>query len=147
PRAGIMLDGDFSKTGKQTHHIVIVANFSHNHRKWGLHTRDTHTVLMQDNLFARSAREHGAYVSDGSDNYVIRRNVFFGNRASGLQCNVDPLASLEETMKHPAMQARAPMQETHAWAEATLAFATARFGADNFPDGKGKNYLIEDNVM
>src|SRR3954468_11782001 len=58
PRAGVMLDGDFSKTGKQTHHIVIVGNFSHNHRKWGLHSRDTHTVLIQDNLFARSAVEH-----------------------------------------------------------------------------------------
>ncbi|HEY6374821.1 MAG TPA: hypothetical protein VIX90_04775, partial [Edaphobacter sp.] len=55
PRAGIMLDGDFSLTGKQTHHIVIVDNFSHNHRKWGLHSRDTHTVLMQNNLFALSA--------------------------------------------------------------------------------------------
>jgi hypothetical protein len=33
--------------------------------------------------------EHSAYVSDGSDNYVIRRNVFFGSNVSGLQCNLD----------------------------------------------------------
>ena len=31
---------------------------------------------MEDNLFALSAQEHSAYVSDGSDDYVIRRNVF-----------------------------------------------------------------------
>ena len=58
PRAGIMLDGDFGRSSKQTHHIVIVGNFSHNHLKWGLHSTDTHTVLIQHNLFALSALEH-----------------------------------------------------------------------------------------
>ncbi len=147
PNAGVFLDGDFGQSSVMTHHVAIVNVFSHHHRMWGLHSTDTHSVLIEDSLFAFSAREHGAYVSDGSDNYVIRRNVFFGNRASGLQCNVDPLASLEETMKHPAMQPRAPMRETHDWAASALAFATERFGADNFPDGKGKNFLIEGNVM
>ena len=45
---------------------------------------------MQDNLFANSGEEHSAYFSDGSDDYVIRRNVFAGSNASGLQINVVP---------------------------------------------------------
>ena len=45
---------------------------------------------MQNNLFARSMDQHSAYVSDGSDDYVIRQNVFFGSHASGLQVNLDP---------------------------------------------------------
>ena len=99
-----MLDGDFGRSGKQTHHIAIIGNFSHNHLKWGLHSTDTHTVLIQDNLFALSALEHSAYASDGSDNYVIRRNVFFGSRSSGLQCNIDTVSSFHELLKHPAFR-------------------------------------------
>jgi len=74
-----MLGGSFRLSSTLTHHIVILNNFSHDHNKWGLHSTDTHTVLMQGNLFANSREEHGAYVSDGSDNYVIRQNVFMGN--------------------------------------------------------------------
>ena len=76
PWAGIMLDGDFARSSKLTHHVAVLRSFSHNHRMWGLHSTDTHTVLLQDNLFALSAMEHSAYVSDGSDDYVIRRNIF-----------------------------------------------------------------------
>jgi hypothetical protein len=147
PRAGIMLDGDFSKTGKQTHHIVIVGNFSHNHRKWGLHTRDTHTVLMQDNLFARSAVEHSAYVSDGSDDYVIRRNVFFGSASGGLQCNLDSVSSFHDLIKNPELKDYPKEQPTRAWAVGLMKLATEKFGANNFPDGRGTNFIIEENVM
>jgi hypothetical protein len=57
-----MVDGDFGRSGKMAHHVALVGNFSHNHNKWGLHSTDTHTVLMQDNLFALSCQEHSAYV-------------------------------------------------------------------------------------
>jgi len=147
PRAGIMLDGDFSQTGKQTHHIVIVGNFSHNHRKWGLHSRDTYTVLMQDNLFARSAVEHSAYVSDGSDNYVIRRNVFFGSASGGLQCNLDSVSSFHDLIKNPELKDYPKEQPTREWAVGLMKLATEKFGEDNFPDGRGTNFIIEENVM
>lgn len=142
-----MLDGDFSKTSKQTHHIVILGNFSHNHRKWGLHTRDTHTVLMQDNLFARSAVEHSAYVSDGSDNYVIRRNVFFGSASGGLQCNLDSVSSFHDLIKNPELKDYPKEQPTREWAVGLMKLATEKFGENNFPDGRGTNFIIEDNVM
>jgi hypothetical protein len=147
PRAGIMLDGEFRNTGKQTHHIVLLDNFSHNHRKWGFHTRDTHSVLIQGNLFALSAMEHSGYVSNGSDNYVIRRNIFFGSNSGGLQCNLDPLSSLEDLAKTPELRSYAPEQPTRAWAVGLLKLATAKFGENNFPDGRGVNFIIEDNVM
>jgi hypothetical protein len=146
-RAGIMLDGDFSLTGKQTHHIVITDNFSHNHRKWGLHSRDTHTVLMQNNLFALSAMEHSAYVSDGSDNYVIRRNVFFGSNASGLQCNLDTVSSFHDLIKNPVLRGYRKEEPTREWAVGLIKLAAEHFGENNFPDGKGLNFIIEDNVI
>ena len=68
PWAGIMLDGAFGQTGKLSHHVALVGNFSHHHAAWGLHSTDTHSVLIQDSVFGFSAREHSAYVSDGSDN-------------------------------------------------------------------------------
>jgi hypothetical protein len=147
PRAGIMLDGDFGLTGKQTHHIVIIDSFSHNHRKWGLHSRDTHTVLMQNNLFALSAMEHSAYVSDGSDNYVIRRNVFFGSNASGLQCNLDTVSSFHDLIRNPLLRSYRKEEPTREWALGLIKFATEKFGENNFPDGKGINFIIEDNVI
>jgi hypothetical protein len=147
PRAGIMLDGDFGHSGRETHHVVIVDNFSHNHRKWGLHSTDTHTVLIQNNLFALSALEHSAYVSDGSDNYVIRRNVFYGSRASGLQCNLDTVSSFHELLKHPLLKNYRPEEPTRAWALGLVGLATRLFGENNFPDGKGVNFIIEENVV
>lgn len=147
PWAGIMLDGDFSKTGKLAHHLAIVGNFSHNHAQWGLHSTDTHSVLIQDNLFARSAREHSAYVSDGSDNYVIRRNVFFESHTCGLQCNLDPEASLAEVKRHPAFRDYPAMAPTRAWADGLMKLAAERFGEHGFPDGRGVNFIIEENVI
>jgi len=147
PRAGIMLDGDFGRSGKQTHHIVIVDNFSHNHRKWGLHSTDTHTVLIQNNVFALSALEHSAYASDGSDNYVIRRNIFFGSHAGGLQCNLDTVSSFHELLKHPLLKNYRQEEPTREWALGLVKLATEKFGENNFPDGKGINFIIEENVI
>lgn len=147
PNAGILINGDFVKTSRLAHHIAVVGNFSHDHKKWGLHSVDSHTVLIEDNLFSGSAMEHGVYASDGSDNYVIRRNVFFENSASGLQCNVDPLASLEKLKEHPGLADHAPYKQNRDWAISLLKLAAGRFGQNAFPDGRGFNYIIENNVI
>lgn len=146
PNAGIFVSGEFLSTSKLSHHVAIVGNLSHNHAKWGMHSIDSHTVLVQDNLFGLSAREHSAYISDGSDDYVLRRNVFYGSNASGLQINVDPLASLEKVSRHPAVEAP-KMAKNRDWALKVLTVATEKFGANAFPDGRGFNFIIEDNVM
>ena len=104
-------------------------------------------MLLEDNLFALSAREHSAYVSDGSDDYVIRRNVFYGSNASGLQCNIDAVASLEKLKEHPELQAAGPYKPTRQYALAVLRLAAEKFGPHAFPDGRGFNYIIEDNVI
>ena len=143
-----MIDGDFGRSGKQAHHIAIVGNFSHNHRKWGFHTTDTHTVLIQDNLFALSAEEHSGYASDGSDNYVIRRNVFFGSRAE--RSAVQPRQRLVASTRCSSTRrcaSYAPEQPSRAWALGLVGRATELFGKDNFPDGRGVHFIIEDNVI
>jgi hypothetical protein len=147
PWAGVFLDGNFRESGEMAHHIALVRLLSHHHNRWGMHSTDTHTVLIQDSLFGFSGSQHGAYVSDGSDDYVIRRNVFIGNHQAGLQCNMDPIASFQELVAHPAMQHLAPIANHRAWVERALAAATKHFGAGNFPDGRGVNFLIEDNVI
>lgn len=146
PRAGLMLDGDFGRTGRFVRNVAIVGVLATGHRMWGLHATDTATVLLQDSVFAGSVIEHGAYVSDGSDDWVIRRNVFANNFASGLQINLDPLASLEETTKHFGMTGLRPMDESRAWAQETLARAVKEYGEHQFPDGRGVNFIVEDNV-
>ncbi|PYS68761.1 MAG: hypothetical protein DMF69_19155, partial [Acidobacteria bacterium] len=87
------------------------------------------------------------YASDGSDNYVIRRNVFFGSRSSGLQCNIDTVSSFHELLKHPAFRDYPKEQATRAWALGLIKLATQKFGEHNFPDGRGVNFIIEDNVV
>jgi hypothetical protein len=147
PSAGIMINGDFLHGERLAHHIALVGNFSHHHKKSGFHSVDSHTVLLEDNLFALSALEHGAHVSDGSDNYVIRRNVFYGSAGSGLQCNLDATASLEKLKEQPALAGAPPYKPTREWALGMLALATTKFGQNAFPDGRGFNFLIEDNVV
>ncbi|MFO0760490.1 MAG: right-handed parallel beta-helix repeat-containing protein [Byssovorax sp.] len=146
-KAGILITGDFPATSKLAHHIAFIGNYSHHHERWGLHSVDSHTVLLQDNLFAFSAAEHSAYVSDGSDDYVIRRNVFYGSNASGLQCNVDAVSSLERLKEHPLLADVGPYATTREYALKLLKAATDRFGQNAFPDGRGFNFIIEDNVM
>lgn len=147
PNAGIMINGDFLHSSRMAHHIALVGNFSHHHKYWGFHSVDSHSVLMEDNLFALSALEHAAYVSDGSDNYVIRRNVFFGSAGSGLQCNIDATSSLEKLKAHPALAGARSYKPTREWALGVLGLATTKFGQNAFPDGRGFNFIIEDNVM
>ena len=147
PQSGIFIAGGFVETGKLAHHIVILNNFSHNHKGWGMHSVDTHTVLMQGNCFALSSREHSAYVSDGSDNYCIRRNVFFGSYCSGLQCNLDPRASLDKLVEIAGLTEFKGAAKTPESAQKLLAAAAEKFGDNNFPDGQGLNFIIEDNVI
>ena len=143
PNAGIMINGNFVHSSKLAHHIALIGNFVHNHKKWGFHSVDSHSVLMQDNLFALSAMEHSAYVSDGSDNYVIRRNVFFGSAASGLQCNIDATSSLEKLKDHPALEGRRRTSRTASgpsaswpWPPRSSARTPSRTGAGSTSSSK-----------
>ncbi len=95
-RAGIFSSGYFSDTGHFAHHFIVMNVYSHDNGRWGLHTTSTSTFLIQDSVFANSGEEHGAYISGSGDHGVIRRNVFQGNSAAGLQVNADPQMATEE---------------------------------------------------
>ena len=145
--AGILINGDFVQHARSSPTTSPSSATTPTSTGCGASTASTATPCSsQDNLFAISGKEHSAYFSDGSDDYVIRRNVFFGSNASGLQVNVDPLASLEKLARHPALE-YPPMAPTREWALGLLKLATDRFGANAFPDGRGFNYIIEDNVI
>jgi len=145
--AGIKIEGSFSHTGKMAHHIAIVGNLSHHNRTWGMLTTDSHTVLVQGNLFGFSRREHSCYISDGSDNYVVRRNVFIGSNASGLQCNLDTVSCFRKLRRHAAMRGYPDHEPSREWALGLIKLATQKYGPNSFPDGKGINFIIEENVI
>lgn len=88
--AGLFFSGYFEGTGQFSHHIIVTDVYSHDNGEWGLHTTSTSYVLVQDSFFTGSGEEHGAYFSGSGDHMVIRRNVFQGNAAAGLQVNPDP---------------------------------------------------------
>ncbi len=145
--SGILIGASFVSTGKMTHHIVLNNIYSHNHQYWGMHSTDSYTVLMQDSVYGRSCREHSAYVSDGSDDYVIRRNVFFGSTGCGLQCNIDADTCLRKMSQMKEFVSVGPLQPNRQWAKAILKFAAEQYGPHNFPDGIGENFIIEENVV
>ncbi|MBI5929481.1 MAG: right-handed parallel beta-helix repeat-containing protein [Chloroflexi bacterium] len=92
-RAGIFVTGYFEATGHFSHHFIVLDVYSHDNGKWGMHTTSTNYILIQDSFFTNSDEEHGVYISGSGDNAVIRRNVFQGNTAAGLQVNADPLSA------------------------------------------------------
>jgi hypothetical protein len=96
PRAGIFSSGYFSETGHFADHFIVMNVYSHDNGLWGLHTTSTSFFLIQDSVFANSGEEHGAYISGSGDHGVIRRSVFQGNAAAGLQVNADPQTATEE---------------------------------------------------
>ena len=145
--SGILIQGLFHVDGKWAHHIIVTDVFSHDHDSWGLHSVNSHTVLIQDCCFTGQTREHGAYVSDGSHNYVIRRNVFQGNASGGLQCNIDPFSTLRRLAAHPELRDYPRYEPTYEWATGLIRLATEKFGKGAFPDGRGTNFIIENNVM
>lgn len=146
--SGMLIGGAFGETGRMTHHVAVIQCFSHNHRVWGMHSTDSHTVLMQDNCFALSNREHCAYISNGSDNYCVRRNVFFASSGCGLHCNLDSYCSLHTIlMRHSAMKDYPPYEATSQYVARLLKAATEIYGQNNFPDGRGPNFIIEENVF
>jgi parallel beta-helix repeat protein len=86
-RAGIAIQGEPTA---EVHGIVIRNNFCHNNSRWGIFTGYAEGIRIEDNETSYSAIEHGIYVSNSSDNPVIRRNQAHHNNASGIQINADP---------------------------------------------------------
>ncbi len=58
--------------------------------KWGIFTDFSDYTTVEDCDISGSKDEHGIYISNSSDNSVIRGNKVYNNVASGIQINADP---------------------------------------------------------
>lgn len=87
PRAGIAVQAE---ADAESHGVVIRNNFCHDNGRWGIFTGYAEGVVITGNETSYSGEEHGIYVSNSSDNPVIRNNVAHHNNASGIQINADP---------------------------------------------------------
>ncbi|HEX2622704.1 MAG TPA: hypothetical protein VHL11_21235, partial [Phototrophicaceae bacterium] len=161
---GIFFSGYFSETGHFSDHIIVMGIYSRNNNTWGLHTTQVSYMVVQDSVFTGSQDEHGAYISGGGDHFLIRRNVFQGNNASGLQANLDPESATTELFYYLQNRGHgtcgiteedADFEGPATWDEVKACYdqKKAQFPAD-FPDlgefiddGIGKDFIIEQNVM
>lgn len=81
PRAGIR--------AVLSDHITVSNSVCTNNQRWGIFTGFTDFFTAEYNECAFSALEHGIYVSNSSDNAIIRNNISHHNRAAGLHFNGD----------------------------------------------------------
>lgn len=156
--AGIFFSGFFSDTGHFSDHMVVMNVYSHDNFKWGLHTTSTNFIVVQDSAFTNSADEHGAYISGSGDDVLIRRNIFQGNHASGLQVNADPQTATAEVF----YWLQNSTGNTCGWTEADVDFTgeatwddiKACYDSQGLPDlgsafedGVSERLIIEQNVI
>jgi parallel beta-helix repeat protein len=71
-------------------HITIKNCKLADNSKWGIFTDFSNYTTIEDCEAYGSRDEHGIYISNSSDNAVIRRNRCHDNAASGIQINADP---------------------------------------------------------
>jgi len=81
PRAGLR---SVSNDG-----CILRQNVSQGNGYWGILTGWSENIVIEENTTSGSVREHGIYVSNSADGAVVRNNIVFGNRASGIQFNAD----------------------------------------------------------
>jgi hypothetical protein len=67
--------------------VQILANTCENAGTWGIISSVADDVLIQGNLCANSAGEHGLYVGRGSKRVTVRRNIFRNNNRDGFHLN------------------------------------------------------------
>ncbi len=86
-RSGIAVQAE---PDAESHGVVISNNYCHNNGVWGIFTAYAEGLTITGNETSFSGAEHGIYVSNSSDNVVIRRNRVHHNSNSGIQINADP---------------------------------------------------------
>ncbi len=86
-RAGISVLG---YADNECEGVVLKNNHCTHNGRWGIFTGYAKNILIENNETAYSGDEHGIYVSNSSDNPVIRGNSAHHNNGSGIQINADP---------------------------------------------------------
>ena len=69
--------------------VILRENTSDHNKMWGILTGWSENIIVESNNVSRSQVEHGIYISNSADGAVIRNNVVWGNRDSGIQFNAD----------------------------------------------------------
>ncbi|MCA9206201.1 MAG: right-handed parallel beta-helix repeat-containing protein, partial [Planctomycetales bacterium] len=69
--------------------VILRGNTSDHNTMWGILTGWSENILVENNQVSRSQVEHGIYISNSADGAIVRNNVVWGNRASGIQFNAD----------------------------------------------------------
>lgn len=69
--------------------VILRSNKSDHNSKWGILTGWSDNIVVESNEVSGSQIEHGIYISNSSDGAVIRNNIVWGNRDSGIQFNAD----------------------------------------------------------
>jgi hypothetical protein len=84
--------GTISRAGIRSvtnNHVTIRNNNVDSAGLWGIFTGFSDDLLIENNVTSRSINQHGIYVSNSGDRPIIRGNVVWGNRDSGIQLNAD----------------------------------------------------------
>jgi len=85
PRAGIRaVSGGANAIG-----VVIRGNYCHDNEVWGIFTSHVDSLLIEGNIAANSAQQHGIYVSNACVNPTVRANALLDNAGAGLHMNGD----------------------------------------------------------
>jgi hypothetical protein len=69
--------------------VILRENVTDHNTMWGVLTGWSENIIVENNVASQSQVEHGIYISNSADGAVIRNNVVWGNRASGIQFNAD----------------------------------------------------------
>ncbi|HSP06692.1 MAG TPA: Ig-like domain-containing protein [Acidobacteriota bacterium] len=88
PRSGIAVQAD--PEPDESLGDIVRNNNCHDNGRWGIFTGYAKDLLIEYNETSYSGLEHGIYVSNSSDNPIIRYNVVHHNLSSGIQINADP---------------------------------------------------------
>jgi len=69
--------------------VILRENVSDLNGFWGILTGWSEGIIVEANVTSRSVAEHGIYISNSADNAIVRNNISWGNRCSGIQFNAD----------------------------------------------------------
>lgn len=69
--------------------VIVRGNHTDHNTMWGVLTGWSENIIVENNVASQSQVEHGIYISNSADGAIVRNNVVWGNRASGIQFNAD----------------------------------------------------------
>ncbi len=137
PNAGIMINGNFVRSTKMAHHIALVGNFSHNHKKWGF------TASIATPCSCRTTSLPSRRWSTRPMCPTGRTTTSFAATSSSAAPRAGSSATSTRSPRwrslkeHPALEGAPPYKLTREWALGILGMATEKFGPNAFPTGAG----------